>query len=153
MTLDDPGALARLDPHGVRRVLAEFPAQCRRARTLVAEPAPAASRPSLVVLAGMGGSAAGGDVLAACGSAGGDVPIVVHRDYGLPASVGRGALVIASSYSGQTEETLSAAQTAVARKVPVVAITSGGPLAALADAHGLTRVLLPAGLMPRMARV
>ncbi|MGH7356157.1 MAG: bifunctional phosphoglucose/phosphomannose isomerase [Candidatus Rokuibacteriota bacterium] len=149
--LDDLATLDRLDRQGTRRVLAEFPAQCRRARALPVAPPPSGRRPRLVVLAGMGGSAASGDVLAACGLDRVDVPIVVHRDYGLPAAVGRDALVIASSYSGETEEVLSATETAIARGVPVVAITSGGALAGLAAAHDLARVVLPAGLMPRMA--
>ena len=149
--LDDLPALDRLDPQGTRRVLAAFPTQCRRARALTVEAPRAGPRPRLVVVAGMGGSAASGDVVAACGAGHVDVPILVHRDYGLPAAVGRDALVIASSYSGETEEVLSAAETAVARQVSVVAITSGGRLAALAAAHDLTRVILPAGLMPRMA--
>ena len=149
--LDDLATLDRIDQHGTRRILAEFPTQCRRARTLAATPPPSGARPRLVVVAGMGGSAASGDVLAACGVDRVDVPILVHRDYGLPAAVGRDALVIASSYSGETEEALSAAQTAIARGVPLVAITAGGALAALAVARGLTRVMLPTGLMPRMA--
>jgi hypothetical protein len=65
--LDDPAALARLDPHDARTVLAEFPAQCRRACTLTSDPPLRAGRPRVVVVAGMGGSAAV------------DVPIFVHR--------------------------------------------------------------------------
>jgi glucose/mannose-6-phosphate isomerase len=61
------------------------------------------------------------------------------------------ALVIASSYSGETAETLSAMEMAVARRVPVVAITTGGRLGDIASAHGAPRVTLPAGLQPRMA--
>ena len=149
--LDDPAALARLDPHDARRVLAEFPAQCRRACTLQSDPPLRAARPRVVVVAGMGGSAAGGDLLAVYVAETVDVPIIVHRGYGLPALAGPHAVVIASSYSGDTAEVLSAFDVAVARNVPVVAVTAGGALAERATAARRPRVALPAGLMPRMA--
>jgi glucose/mannose-6-phosphate isomerase len=151
VNLDDPGALARVDPHDARAVLADFPAQCRAARALVAAPRLAVRRPRLVVIAGMGGSAAGGDLLAACGGDTVDVPILVHRGYGLPAAAGPESLVVTSSYSGETAETLSAFETALARRVPAVALTSGGALARRAAAAGCPLLTLPGGLMPRMA--
>jgi glucose/mannose-6-phosphate isomerase len=151
MILDDPRALARIDRHDSGRILAEFPLQCRHARGLCAAPALATPRPRVVVMAGMGGSAVGGDVVAACAVESVDVPILVHRGYGLPAAAGRDALVVASSYSGETVEVLSAVEVALARRVPVVAITSGGALGALAARMGLPRVTLPDGLMPRLA--
>lgn len=151
MMLDDVQALARVDQHDTRRVLAEFPQQCRQARGLVATPPIALARPRLVVMVGMGGSAASADLLATCATETLEVPILVHRGYGLPAAASREALVIASSYSGETAEVVSAVEVALARRVPVVAITSGGALGALATRHGLPSVALPAGLMPRMA--
>src|SRR5262245_8883758 len=66
MSLDDLDALARIDPHGARGALAAFPAQCRTAQTLTASPPFTGRRPRIVVVAGMGGSASGGDLLAAC---------------------------------------------------------------------------------------
>lgn len=151
MNLDDPRGLAHVDPHDARTVLADFPAQCRTARALVASPRLDVRRPRVVVIAGMGGSAAGGDLLVACGAATVDVPIVVHRGYGLPAAAGRESLVVTSSYSGDTAEALSAFEAALARRAPVVALTSGGALAQRAAAAGCPRVTLPPGLMPRMA--
>ncbi len=149
--LDDPQRLAAADPFDTRGVLAEFPRQCRQARTLRPTPAGPQARPRVIVVAGMGGSAAGGDLLATCAADTLDVPVIVHRGYGLPAAAGPHALVLASSYSGDTEEVLSAVDVALSRKTPVVALTAGGRLAALAERHRLPRVTLPAGLMPRMA--
>jgi glucose/mannose-6-phosphate isomerase len=149
--LDDPEILARVDPHNARAVLADFPAQCRRARTLRSEPPLRVARPRVVVVAGMGGSAASGDLLATCAAETVDVPILVHRGYGLPAHAGPHAVVIASSYSGDTAEVLSAFDVAVARAVPVVAVTAGGALAQRATTASRPRVTLPPGLMPRMA--
>lgn len=149
--VDDPQTFARLDPHNARAVLADFPAQCRRACNLSSEPPLRAARPRVVVVAGMGGSAASGDLLATYAAETVDVPILVHRGYGLPALAGPHALVIASSYSGETAEVLSAFDVAIARNVPVGAVTAGGTLAARAAATGRPRVTLPPGLMPRMA--
>lgn len=151
MTLDDARLVAERDPHRVREVLAAFATQCREALALAVEPAVPRVRPTLVVVAGMGGSAAGGDLLAACAAERLDVPLVVHRGYGLPAAVGKQTLVIASSYSGETAEVLSAVEAALARGAAVAALTSGGRLAELARARRLPLVQLPAGFMPRMA--
>jgi glucose/mannose-6-phosphate isomerase len=149
--LDDPEAIGRLDPHGAREALERFPDQCRAALGLALVPARRLPVPSLVVVAGMGGSAAGGDLLAACLADRLPVPILTHRGYGLPAPAGPSALVIASSYSGQTAETLSALDRALAVGAAVCAVTSGGALGARAAAHGVPAVTLPGGLMPRFA--
>jgi glucose/mannose-6-phosphate isomerase len=149
--LDDLSEIKRRDLHNVRDVLAGFPAQCQEAIGLPIEPALRGRRPTLVVVAGMGGSAASGDLLAACSADRIDVPVFVHRGYGLPAIAGERSLVIASSYSGDTAEVISAAEVAVARRLDVVAVTTGGRLAELAATHRLPRVELPPGLMPRMA--
>ena len=151
MTLDEPRLYEERDPHRVREVLAAFSTQCREALALVPEPPVRRARPTLVVVAGMGGSAVGGDLLAACAAEHLGVPVVVHRGYGLPAAISKQALVLASSYSGETAEVLSAVETALARGAAVAALTSGGRLAQLALTRQLPLVKLPAGLMPRMA--
>jgi glucose/mannose-6-phosphate isomerase len=151
MILDDLTALPRLDPHDARSVLAAFPEQCRAAMRLRAEPAISVKRPGLVVVAGMGGSAVGGDLLAACAADRLEVPVMVHRGYGLPAAVTDESLVLACSYSGDTAEVLSAVEAAAARGTAPVAITAGGALAARATDEGWPLVRLPGGLMPRMA--
>ena len=106
MTLDEPRLYEERDPHRVREVLAAFSTQCREALALVPEPPVRRARPTLVVVAGMGGSAVGGDLLAACAAEHLGVPVVVHRGYGLPAAISKQALVLASSYSGETAEVL-----------------------------------------------
>jgi len=150
-SLDDVAALKHSDPHDARHALADFPNQCRAAARLRPEPPPSVTAPPVVVVAGMGGSAAGGDVLAACAGERLPVPIVVHRGYGLPPMASGRAFVIASSYSGGTDEVLSAVDAALERGLAIVAITSGGALGERAARHRLPTVLLPGGLMPRMA--
>jgi glucose/mannose-6-phosphate isomerase len=149
--LDDPAARSRVDAHDTAAILAAFPAQCREAAQLVPRPGMAFAAPRAVVVAGMGGSASSGDLLAACAADRLDLPIVVHRGYGLPALAGERDLVVASSYSGETAEVVSAAEAALARGATLVAVTAGGRLAALAGERQVPRVTLPPGLMPRMA--
>lgn len=151
MILDDRDAIRRIDGQGACDALDALPAQCRLGRTFALEGAAPLARPRLVVLAGLGGSATSGDLLAACGRDSLEVPLLVHRGYGLPAAASSGTLVVATSYSGETEEVASAVETALARSLPVVVVTSGGALGRLAASRGLARVAVPGGLQPRMA--
>jgi glucose/mannose-6-phosphate isomerase len=83
--------------------------------------------------------------------ASGTVPLLVNRDYDLPAFVGPHSLVVAMSYSGNTEETLSAFRQAKQAGAQRVAITSGGQLKALADAEDVRVAVVPGGQPPRSA--
>ena len=92
----------------------------------------------LIVLTGMGGSAIGGDYLAALVEDLAPVPVLVNRGYSLPAYVqGPEVLVIASSNSGNTEETLAAFDQAQARGVKLMAVSTGGALSEKAQAAGV----------------
>src|SRR5438105_2640776 len=108
--LDDRVFVTRLDPKGMLGLTEGFPAQCRRALDIAREAVLPllAVRPSLVVLTGLGGSAAGGDFVRSIFEASGAAPFSVNRDYNVPSFLGLGDLVFAASYSGNTEETLSA---------------------------------------------
>jgi glucose/mannose-6-phosphate isomerase len=96
-----------------------------------------------VVVAGMGGSALPVDVLLGCFPGRAAVPIETCRTYAYPRAGGR-VLVIASSFSGNTEETISALEDQLRRGADAVVVTAGGRLAELADEHGLPRVTIPA---------
>ena len=102
-----------------------------------------------ITVAGMGGSAIGGDLAAALLADELKVPMSVHRDYGLPGYVGRDSLVIVSSYSGNTEETLSAFEEARKRAAKVLAITTGGTLADLARASNYPVITFSYKARPR----
>jgi len=105
-------------------------------------------RAGQVVVAGMGGSGISGDFAAALA----DTPVFVNKSYGLPAWVKSAApLVVAMSYSGNTEETLSAAETAAAQGLTPAVVTGGGTLAAWAAEYGWPAVTVPGGLQPRAA--
>ncbi|MEZ5237644.1 MAG: SIS domain-containing protein [Microthrixaceae bacterium] len=89
-----------------------------------------------VLILGMGGSGIGGDVAAAVGSPRSRVPVVVSKHYECPGWVGPGTLVLASSFSGNTEETVAATSAAVEAGARVVVMASGGRLAELAELWG-----------------
>src|SRR5438128_9187074 len=102
-----------------------------------------------ITVTGMGGSAIGGELGAALLADELKVPMSVHRDYGLPAYVGRDSLVIASSYSGNTEETLSSFEEARKRGAKVLALTTGGKLAELARASNYPVITFSYKARPR----
>lgn len=104
-----------------------------------------------VVVCGMGGSAIGGDLVRTLVEPSASVPFVVNRGYTLPGWVGERTLVVASSYSGGTEETLSAFGEARKRGARILAVTSGGTLAEQAEDDGIDTVEIPGGLQPRAA--
>ncbi|GAB4505548.1 MAG: bifunctional phosphoglucose/phosphomannose isomerase [Anaerolineales bacterium] len=91
-----------------------------------------------VVIAGMGGSAIGADLVSAAVMEACPAPLIVHRDYSLPAfASGPGTLVICSSHSGNTEETLDSFDTALERGCHTLALCTGGRLAEKARAAGV----------------
>ncbi len=104
-----------------------------------------------VLVAGVGGSAIGGDLLRNYLVDVVDVPILVNREYELPAFVGPDTVVLACSYSGNTEETLAAYREALRRKAQIVIIASGGQLARLAAQEAVPLILIPSGFPPRAA--
>jgi len=100
---------------------------------------------------GMGGSAFSGALLQNYGHSFLDVPLQVHRDYVIPRCIDANALCLVCSYSGNTEETLSAAGFALDQGAMLVAFSSGGKLQALAAEQDFAHVALPPGLPPRAA--
>lgn len=121
-------------------------------RAFVPEPAlPEPLSPSGIVFAGMGGSGTVGDLIYDWLGADGDIPIQVIKDYHLPTSVKETALVIAISYSGNTEETVSIALEALQRGCTVVTISSGGLLETVSRKRGNIHLAVPTLKTPRSA--
>jgi glucose/mannose-6-phosphate isomerase len=106
---------------------------------------------SNIVLAGLGGSAIGGDLVRSYLLSNLSVPFTINRTYNLPEFVNERSLVIASSYSGSTEESLSMFTEAQKRGAKIICITTGGKLAELAKRHNLPIIILPTGFQPRAA--
>ncbi len=141
------------DPDGMFAAVQGFPENFREGwdEPDGFEPTHRAADLTQVVIVGMGGSAIGGDMVRTYCRETSPVPISVVRDYALPASVGDGSLVIASSYSGGTEETLAAYDEARRRGATVWVVTSGGELGQRAERDGLPHFSLPGGKQPRAA--
>lgn len=114
-------------------------------------PLPAPPEVDHVVFTGMGGSGIGADLVAALAAATSPRPIVVVKDYQVPPWVGPRTLVVATSYSGNTEETLSAVASAREQKARVAGIASGGALWTLLEREKLPRYRAPPDRQPRAA--
>lgn len=137
--LDSPATYIRLDPNDMRARIAGLPQQSRDAWTRGCDwPLPDAlqSRPSRVVILAVGGSAIGGDVVATLAASTSAIPIQLVRNYYLPPLDER-TLVVACSFSGETEEANAAFRAALALPGPRLAITTGGALASAAAAAGV----------------
>jgi glucose/mannose-6-phosphate isomerase len=149
--LDDSAAMARADSEGMLAFVAGLPAQVAEGWRISRELALPWGPPTSVALLGMGGSAIGGDLVKGIWADRLRVPLEVIRGYELPAWVGPGTLVIASSKSGGTEETLAALETALARRCPVAVVSTGGTLQTVAQAAGLPFASFPPRGSPRSA--
>ncbi|MCS7081884.1 MAG: bifunctional phosphoglucose/phosphomannose isomerase [Bacteroidetes bacterium] len=143
-----------VDQHNMHGILCRFPEDWSEAHALATEALAdwLPSRPvHQVLVAGMGGSAIGGDLLRAYLRDRAPAPILVCRHYSVPTFVGPHTLVLVCSYSGQTEETLSAYEQAVAQGAQVLVVSSGGRAAELAARYGHRLVRIPPGRPPRTA--
>jgi len=151
--LDDTAWIRQVDVSDMLGCIHEMPAHMREAAR-VTRSAGVTIDPlglSHLIICGLGGSAVGGDLLRSLAGPSCSVAISVCRQYQLPAYVDHRACVLAVSYSGQTEETLSAYEDAKRRGATIIAITSGGELKRRAAADGVPTILVPGGLQPRAA--
>ncbi len=139
INLDDFKAFSSLDRQDMISQIDNLPGQLQQAWELgLSQDLPQWSGIRQVLISGMGGSAIGADLLASYAEPYGQAPILVYRDYGLPAwAKGSETLVIVSSHSGNTEETLSSFEAAVNQGCRCLAVTTGGRLA---QAAGQKRV-------------
>ncbi len=151
--LNDTGALRALDASDMLDAVASLPRHAREGYDagIGAAGLASADGATAVTFCGMGGSAVAGDVLRSLYRTRIVVPVEVNRSPELPAYVGPHTLVVISSYSGNTAETLACFEEAVSRGCRVLPITSGGTLASRADELGLGVVRVPGGYMPRAA--
>ncbi len=146
--------LRRLDPFDMMRLVLKFAQQCQEGIALGQSfPNEPADRPEIrnVVFTGLGGSAIGADFVRSLMEECGTVPMQVNRDYTMPSYVGPHTLVIAGSYSGNTEETLAAYAAAKRTGAQCAVVTSGGTIRRLAEEAGDTVALVPGGQPPRSA--
>lgn len=150
--LDQKDEIAKIDRQGMLQTAEKMPEMLVEAMEL----SRGASIPKIkkirhIIISGMGGSAIAGNIAANLFSNSVKVPLYVNRDYQLPAFADRGTLFFALSYSGNTEETLSAVKEAAMRGAKIICAASGGKLKEVAEKNGYPLFLIPAGYQPRAA--
>ncbi|MFH1700432.1 MAG: bifunctional phosphoglucose/phosphomannose isomerase [Candidatus Zixiibacteriota bacterium] len=155
--LDNLGKIKELDPSGMYDAIVDFPNQIRDAikiweqAKIDPEDFPDIDKIDNIVICGMGGSAIGGDLAIAVLGEYPKIPIIVSRDYNLPYFARDKTVVIVSSYSGNTEETLTAMYQAVSRKCKVFAITTGGAIGEFAKRKNIPILSPKEDIQPRAA--
>jgi glucose/mannose-6-phosphate isomerase len=151
--LSDREAIRRHDPGGMLDAIAALGSNIREAYAtgVAATGLPDLSDVRGVVVCGMGGSAVAGDVLRTVFRGRLGVPVEVNRAPELPEHAGPHALVVGSSYSGNTAETLAAFREATKRGCRAIVVTSGGAIATEAEDAGVPVVRVPGGFQPRAA--
>ena len=154
MILDDFKAIEKYDASGMLELMESFPEQCKEARRIGDSfklPKNFKTNYKNIVCIGMGGSAIGADLVRSYIADDLGIPLFVNRNYTLPNFVDEHTLVIVSSYSGNTEEVLSAYRDARSRGSEIIVITSGGKLEKTTKEDKAPCIKIPSGLPPRCA--
>lgn len=146
--IDDRESIKKIDKSNMLTLLENFDLQCLEANSIETDNIPIKEY-DCIVYAGMGGSAIAGDILKNSFEQDLSIPFFVHRNYGLPGCVTKNSLVIAVSYSGNTEETIDACQQALSRGCTVLTLSSGGELENISKTKGIIHVKIPSGYPPR----
>ncbi|MDO8530036.1 MAG: bifunctional phosphoglucose/phosphomannose isomerase [bacterium] len=139
--------VSNIDKSGMKQVIKDFPLQLEAGLEL-AKDLNLKGKFKNVVVCGLGGSALPADITVALEP---KLALSVHRDYDLPTSATKESLIICISYSGNTEETLSAFAEALKQGFSIIGIASGGKIEALCQANGLPFIKIPGGIQPRSA--
>jgi glucose/mannose-6-phosphate isomerase len=150
--LDNSNVRAQRDPEGALAIVAGQYKQAAFDANIVNAEHDSRAITSIVVT-GMGGSALAALLIKQLYKAKLSIPFEIVRSYDLPAHVGFNTLVIASSYSGNTEETLSALEQALEINAQIAIVAAGGSLIESARDKNIAHVCLPNGVQPRMAMV
>jgi len=151
--LDEATTYRELDPSGMLGHLHVLPEQCQLAwEKALAFELPATYRQvDKAIILGMGGSAIGGDLLRSLVLLENRLPVWVHRGYDPPPFLDQNTLLIASSYSGNTEETLSSFAESLTANAKKLVITGGGKLQAMAEKESIPVFLIEYQAPPRAA--
>lgn len=142
-----------IDVSGMYNLIKSFPEQASEAVEIAnaAKIKLSLSKVKNIVVTGLGGSAIGGDILRSYSAGQIGVPVLVNRSYTLPEFVGNNSLVVVSSYSGGTEETISAYAQARKKGAQILVISSGGKIGETAAKLRHSWIKIPGGLPPRAA--
>ena len=150
--LDYEEQISNIDKSNMLDSVEDFPDQIKKSYDLV-ESSNLGSiyKVDNIIFTGMGGSAISGDILQAFFRDKIDIPIYVNRQYDLPKWANKNTLVITQSYSGNTEETLSAFKHAHQKRCKILGISSGGKLEEFCKKRDIYHIKIPSGYQPRAA--
>lgn len=144
-----------IDKSDMLDILLDLPRQCERAieiaKTFKLPKEYSTKRFDKIFFTGLGGSAIGGDIVKTYLSRQIDMPVIVNRNYDVPEFVDKNTLCFVSSYSGNTEETLSAYKQIKEKGAMIITITSGGTLALMSRKDNTPCILIQKGIPPRTA--
>ncbi len=152
--LEDLKQIQKIDQNGMYDLIYEFPSQFGDALDITEKaqlPGWNVNGIKNIVVAGLGGSAIGGDLVRSYFAERLNIPFFICRNYTLPNFVNESTLVFISSYSGNTEETLSAYDDAQKRNCKILSISSDGKVKEKSLQNQITWVNIPKGFQPRAA--
>ena len=143
----------KIDPKNMFKFIFDFPNQIEKAVVIGKNIGLRKNYTNMnkIVLAGMGGSAVGGDLLFLALRNHVTIPFFVSRNYTLPNWIDENSLVICSSYSGNTEETLSSFKEAGSKNAGIIGVTTGGILSSWLEENECDEITIPGGMQPRAA--
>ena len=143
----------KLDQSDMRGAITGVPNQIKKSFSIMSSWVPHKKYRDIqnIMVLGMGGSAIGGDVARVLAQNACTVPIFVNRSYNIPEWVASKTLILASSYSGVTEETLSAFAQCRERDCPIIVFSTGGTITDYAGEYDLDKITIPGGYQPRAA--
>ena len=153
-TIDSLEQIEKHDVSKMQKLLIDFPRQIENALAIgeaIKIDRSLADKARVIVFTGLGGSAIGADVIKGYLQSEISCPILVNRSYVLPKFVGPETLLIVSSYSGNTEETIAAYGEGKKRGARIVTISSGGEIEKMAKEFGNPHIKIPSGFPPRAA--
>lgn len=150
MVLDSPGDIRRVDKSGMLDVLETIPRQAEEGIAIGKKICVSSLDCDKIIIVGMGGSAFTGDLIYALGRRSIPFPMMVNKTYSLPNFVDEKTLVMILSYSGNSEEVLTAFRVAKESKAQIFSVSSGGHLEELSS-QANCYVKVPGGLQPRAA--
>ncbi len=135
----------------MKTLVANFSKQLTEAIKIGSEAKLTASKNKIsnVLICGLGGSGIGGSIISELVADNANIPINVSKGYFIPAYVNENTLVIISSYSGNTEETLNCMELAMAKNAKIVSVTSGGKVLDISKTKGYDHIIVPGGMPPR----
>ena len=150
--LDDLQLIKKIDKSKMLDTITNFPEQIKETTDIVkSAEINKFFKIDNIIMDGMGGSAISGDILQTLLRDRLNIPVFVNREYDLPRWANKDTLTIFQSYSGNTEETLSAFKHACQKKCKIIGISSGGKLQEYCEKRGISHIKIPSGLQPRAA--